>query len=314
MKNEKSNLAIIIPYYKIGHFQELLDALSNQTNQNFNIYVGNDASPDDPQEIIDRFGSKLNITYKRFEKNLGGESLTKQWERCLELAGDEEWVWILPDDDVPSKNVVEEFYKALESQEKYNIKVIRFPLNIIDSDGHVIESTVHDDPVVETNLSFYQRIVRGQASASLGDNIFHKKSLLESDGFVDFPKAWGSDHATVLEVSSGGSIYFLEKAKLYFRKSGENISSKTTDGVEKMKARVQFAKWLKKNDHIFPSPPDLDFYKFFYWRGEYYVLNEWKFSLKLMRELYRLRKICFNSRNIFPLIKVWLQKMGLLKK
>jgi len=314
MNKTHHTLAIIIPYYKINYFDELLDALSRQTNPNFTVYIGNDCSPDDPLGIIKKYENKLNIIYKQFETNLGGTSLTKQWERCLTMVGDETWVWVLPDDDVPSKNVVEAFYEALSKVQACNIQVFRFPVSIIDKHGNVVEKLNHHDPVVESNLDFYERVVRGEAGASLGDNIFHKKSLLESGGFVELPKAWGSDHATVLRASSRGNIYFLEEARLYFRMSGENISSDVSDGLIKLDARIKFAEWLKENEHIFPQKPSEDFYHFFYWKGEYYVLHEWKLSLALFQELYTLRKICFNSANILPLIKVGLQKMGVLKK
>ena len=46
-------LAIIVPFYKVSHFEALLEALVNQTNQNFTVYVGNDCSPNDPEPILD---------------------------------------------------------------------------------------------------------------------------------------------------------------------------------------------------------------------------------------------------------------------
>ena len=42
---KKRELAVVIPYYKIDYFEETLISLKNQTNRNFNIYVGNDCSP-----------------------------------------------------------------------------------------------------------------------------------------------------------------------------------------------------------------------------------------------------------------------------
>lgn len=308
-----TSLAIIIPYYKITYFEELLEALSKQTNPNFTVYIGNDSSPDDPSGIIKKYKDRLNITYKKFETNLGGISLTKQWERCLEMIGDETWVWMLPDDDVPSHTVVEAFYEALPKVQTNIIKVFRFPMSIIDKNGDVVEDLDYQDPKIESNIDFYERVVRGKAGASLGDNIFHKKSLLESGGFVELPKAWGSDHATLLRASVGGNICFLDEARLYFRMSGDNISSDISDGVVKMQARVAFSTWLKENEHLFPHTPSDDFYHFFYWKGEYYVLHEWKFSLALLQELYELRKICFGSLNILPLVKVALQKIGIVK-
>jgi len=309
MKRNTIKLAIVIPYYKITYFDELLDALSKQTIPKFNIYIGDDDSFHTPNELMKKYENKLNIQYKKFQTNQGGTNLVAQWHRCLNLIKDEEWVWILPDDDIPSLNVVEEFYKGLDFQKKYNIKIMKFPVSIIDENSKIIKDLNFHDPLIENNLDFYERVVRGEAGASLGDNIFHRESLESQGGFVYFPKAWGSDHATLLQVSTGGNIYCLKKAKLYFRMSGENISSDTTDGLIKLDARIMFAKWLKKNEYIFPDRPSHDFYKFFYWKAEYYILNEWKFSIYLFMKLYNLRKICMQSNNFLPIFKVILQKI-----
>jgi len=306
-------IAVVIPYFKLNYFKNLLDALSYQSNSNFKVYVGDDCSPDCPVKRIEEYKNKLNIVYKKFEKNIGHTSLTRHWERCVELIEDEEWVWILPDDDLPSKNCVEEFYKALPVVKEKNIRVFRFPLKRIDGHGKIINHGNEDNPEFENNFDFYTRILKGKTSSSLGDNIFSRKHLNESGGFVDFPKAWGSDHATVLNVSSKGNIYYLDKAVFYFRMSGENISSDNSDGVIKLKSRILFAKWLKRNEHIFPSKPNQEFYQFFYWKGEYYVLNEWGFSLHMLVLLYQLRRICFRSRNILPIVKVVLKKCRIIQ-
>lgn len=311
MRNKKEItviLAIIIPYYKIGHFDELLDALKNQTNPNFNVYVGNDCSPEDPQKIIEKYTDKLNIFYKKFDQNLGRLSLAKQWGRCVEMIEDEEWVWVLPDDDLPSNNCVEEFYKALEYAQKIGVKVFRFPLKIIDGESRIISEEIHEEPEVEDNYDFYLRQVKGETSSSLGDNIFHRESLQNSGGFVEFPKAWGSDHATVLNVSKGGKLCCLKNASLSFRMSGENISSHTTDSVEKMKSRVMFAKWLKNNENIFAKQPDKEFYQYFYWKGEYYVLHEWPFSLRLLYQLYKLQKVCLEKTRLLSIFSITSKK------
>ena len=78
-------LAIAIPYYKIDFFRGTLDSLANQTNQNFNIYIGNDASPSDPEKLIKEYSEKLTITYRSFDKNLGSPNLPKHWDRCLKM-------------------------------------------------------------------------------------------------------------------------------------------------------------------------------------------------------------------------------------
>ena len=308
--DEKSALAIVVPFYKVDYFQDLLEALKNQTNQDFCVYVGDDCSPNDPQEIIERYKDVLNISYLRFEQNLGAVSLAKQWNRCLEMVGDETWVWVVPDDDIPAKECVAAFYNALPAAEENRVKVFRFSYKLIDENGTVTNDLQFEEPELEDNLAYYNRLMRGKTASSLGDNIFHKESLVGTGGFVDFPKAWGSDHATVLRAASGGQLRYLADATLYFRISGKNISSDTSDGVEKLKARIQFARWLQNNEHIFPVRPDREFYRYFYWKAEYYVLNVWIVSLPLLGALYRLRKICMNSGNVWPIVKIFLLKLG----
>jgi glycosyltransferase involved in cell wall biosynthesis len=299
----KSQLAIVIPYYKIEFFENLLLALVSQTSQDFSVYIGNDCSTDNPEPILKKYYGKLNIRYHRFCERLGDVSVTRQWERCFALIEGESWVWFLPDDDVPSPNCVEEFHRALDTESIENVKLFKFPMNIIDRNGTVTHSSTNG-PTMENNYEFYSRVVRGKAMSSLGDNIFRRQSFEDTGGFVEFPKAWGSDHATTLNVASGGVICSLNNASLGFRMSGENISSDMTDGYEKMRARNLFAKWLKTHEHIFPRKPDFEFYQFFYWKGEHYAVHEWNFSFHLWMELYRLRVTCLNSVNPAPVLKL----------
>jgi glycosyltransferase involved in cell wall biosynthesis len=304
----KSKLAIVIPFYKASFFADLLEALSSQTNKDFTVYVGDDCSPNDPKPMLKKYHDKLNIKYRRFDERLGHISLTGQWERCFELIGREEWVWFLPDDDLPSIACVESLYQAIEKNTSDSVKVYRIPLNIIDRNSAIIRK-MDAVPFMENNYQFYSRVVRGLDGASLGDNIFHRRSFEEAGGFVDFPKAWGSDHATILKVSAGGKIACLHNATLGFRMSGENISSDVNDASLKMSARIMFANWLKQNENIFPVKPDLEFYKYFYWKGEHYVLHEWPFSFKVWIGLFRLKIICLNSYNPLTLIKLSITKL-----
>ncbi|UJH92516.1 glycosyltransferase family 2 protein [Antarcticibacterium sp. 1MA-6-2] len=69
-------LAIVIPYYKINFFEECLQSLANQTSKNFRVYIGDDASPDDPSGIVSEYNKQLTLKIKRFKENLGGKSLT----------------------------------------------------------------------------------------------------------------------------------------------------------------------------------------------------------------------------------------------
>ena len=103
-------LAIIIPYYKITFFEATLQSLLSQTDNRFKVYIGDDASIESPLVLLEKYQNRIDFNYNRFQVNYGSFSLVKQWNRCLEMINDEEWVMFLGDDDVLQNNVVSEFF------------------------------------------------------------------------------------------------------------------------------------------------------------------------------------------------------------
>jgi glycosyltransferase involved in cell wall biosynthesis len=108
-------LAIIIPAYKSDFLAKALACLVRQTDQRFNIYVCDDASPADISGVARLTLGARAYVYKRFENNLGGGSLARHWNRCVAL-GNEPWVWMFSDDDLMDDGCVAAFYKFLETE------------------------------------------------------------------------------------------------------------------------------------------------------------------------------------------------------
>lgn len=135
-----NKLAIVIPYYKLTYLEETLISLKNQTDQRFNLYIGDDCSPENPSELIEKYSDIIKI-YKRFDTNIGGMYLTKQWERCIDnLVEDEEWIMLLCDDDLLDVNIVEEFYNLISNRPSLNENVIKYATRIVNEDGSKILS------------------------------------------------------------------------------------------------------------------------------------------------------------------------------
>lgn len=110
-----NKLAIIIPAYKPNYLAETLESLAVQTNKNFRVYVGDDASPHDIKKIVDEFHNTLDIRYHRFEENMGAFSLVKQWERCVELSDEQLFI-----------DAVDIEY-CFRLKKKYGLQTIVFP-------------------------------------------------------------------------------------------------------------------------------------------------------------------------------------------
>lgn len=239
-------LAIVIPYYKRTFFEETLQSLAAQTDKRFHVYIGDDASPEPCVDLLEKYKGTFAFTFKRFESNLGGISLVKQWERCIDMVQEEEWLMILGDDDVLGTNVVEEFYKLMESNNSDELKVIKYSTQKIDEKGNNI-SKIYKQDAVQNAVSFALDKLEGKTRGSLSENIF-KTSEIKKKGIPYFPLAWYADDWMVLKLSSFKNIYCINEAVVSIRISDRSISGGDYKELKSKAERMYFKNLINKSD------------------------------------------------------------------
>ena len=237
-------LAILIPYYKITFFEETLHSLACQTDKRFKVYIGDDASDENPSALLDKYASKINFEYFRFDTNLGSISLTKQWSRCIDLCHDEKWIMLLGDDDKLDESVVSAFYKyhAIFSNKS---NLIRFATKLIFEETKA-ESKTYSHPTWESATDSFFRKYDSTSRSSLSEYIFNKEVYLKY-GFYDFPLAWSSDDRAWLEFSDGKPIFSINESIVYIRISSINISGKKDNLKLKNLSEIIFFKYIISN-------------------------------------------------------------------
>lgn len=234
-------IAIVIPYYKLTYFEETVQSLANQTDKRFKVYIGDDASSEKPTNLLDKYRAKFDFVYHRFETNLGSISLPQQWERCIALTAEEEWIMILGDDDYLGDNVVEQFYAHLpEFQTKTT--VVRFASQLV-YELEKTKSKIYTNPVWESATDAFYRKFRRIAMSSLSEYVFSRKAF-EKHGFYDYPLAWNSDDQAWLDFSDGKLIYSINKALVYPRMSTLNITGKRDNWKLKNESSATFYHFL----------------------------------------------------------------------
>ncbi|THF50569.1 glycosyltransferase family 2 protein [Flavobacterium supellecticarium] len=244
-------LAIVIPYYKIQFFEETLRSLANQTDKRFMVYIGDDASPDDPLELLQRFSGQFPFEYHRFETNTGGNSLVRQWDRCIDLINEEEWIMILGDDDVLSENTIASWYCNYE-QFKDKTNVVKFASKIIFQEAARI-SDPFQHPVWEKATESFFKKTKALTRSSLSEYIFTKKTY-DTYGFYNYPLAWYSDDRAWIDFSEQKNIYTINESFVFIRFSEMNISGRQDNAVLKKKAKEQFfGDFILRNLALFPK-------------------------------------------------------------
>lgn len=239
-------LAIIIPAFKLKYFSKTLQSIANQTNKNFNLYIGDDNSPADLTPIVDQYQNRINIKYTKFSNNIGAKNLVHQWQRSIELSNEEPWIWLFSDDDIMEPNCVDNFYKTL-TEKKNRFNVYRFNVNVIDDNDNIIQ-TNPEGPEEESSEQMAYYLLNGKRSNSMPDHVFSRKIYNETGGLVFTDYAQGADWATSILFSAKKGICVIKNSHVYWRYSGNNISSTAFQNKnEKILGHLQFIKWILAN-------------------------------------------------------------------
>ena len=268
MSRQEPLFSFILPAYKAPFLQEAIESILNQTYQNLELVIVDDASPEDLKSIVNTF-SDTRIRYYRNEKNIGGTDLVKQWNHCLSFAtGD--YVILAADDDVYDKKFLSE---AVGLFKKYpEVSLLRAWTQSIDEYGNI---SGIDIKCAEYMNVWEFILVSNHISAGIGNYVFKKDQLLK-ECFINFPAAWWSDWATAINCAENG-ILFTDKILYSFRKSAIRVSScNSKESIcDKVCATKLFANWLENRMLIFDDT------------------NEKKSYINICRDLY------FKSNHFF---------------
>lgn len=241
---KQNKLAIVIPAYKATYLANALDSIAAQTCQKFTLYIGDDCSPYNLERIVDSYRDKINLVYCRFDSNLGGKNLVAQWERCIDQTQGEEWLWLFSDDDIMEKNCVEVFYETLN--EYPHVGLVHFNINQLDEITHRIVA-LPPFPKICAAKTYLDEKLKGNLVSYVVEFVVRRDVFYKCGRFQNFDMAWGSDFISWVKFSEeAGEIVTCDQAKVYWRKSNENISPNKSNPIlmRKIRSLIANAKWI----------------------------------------------------------------------
>lgn len=241
---KQNNLAIVIPAYKSTFLPAALDSIAAQTCQDFTLYIGDDCSPNNLKEIVDRYKDRIRLVYKRFDTNLGGKDLVSQWERCIDMTQGEEWLWLFSDDDIMEPECVEAFYDTIKEKPKAGL--IHFNIKRLDdSTGEITQLPIF--PEFCSAKYYLDEKLRGNLLSFVVEFVIRRDVFINFGRFQNFDLAWGSDFISWVKFAdAAGGIETCDNASVIWRKSNENISPNKSNPVlvRKINSLIKNAKWL----------------------------------------------------------------------
>lgn len=239
-------LAIIVPAYKDSYLYKTLLSIAKQSNTNFNLYICNDSSPYNIENVLSIFRQETDkdFTYIKFEENLGATNLVKHWERCVDQTQGEEWIWLFSDDDLMEPDCVQNFYNTINT--KVENDILRFDLTIINSDDSV-RRVCRNYPQNMSTETFFSQLYSGKIDARMPEFILRRTKYEQIGRYVEFDLAWRSDNATVLAMSYPYGIRTIQGSRILWRYSCDNISGKKGNlsiSQRKDESTIHFFNWV----------------------------------------------------------------------
>lgn len=245
--HDRAALAVVIPAYKSRYFRQTLESLASQTDSRFNVYVGDDCSPEDLGSIVEEYSSRMNLVYRRFPENLGGRDLVSHWQRCLDMVGEEEFVCIFSDDDIMLPDAVSSFYRCADSEDGSGYDVYHFNISFIGGDGKVLSVPPEYGKVISCRSFFRSLYDTHTIDARMPEFIFRTSRIREC-GFVRFDLAYRTDNATVMMAAGDRGICSIPGVHVQWRDSGINVSSSPAQDTvrRRVMASIDFFNWTER--------------------------------------------------------------------
>ena len=234
-------VSFILPAYKRRFLYKAISSILDQTYNDFELIVVDDASPENLKGIIDSFKDN-RLLYRRNLQNIGRKDLVAAWNIALSYASGE-YIVCAGDDDVYMPDFLQEMIRLSSKYPKCDVFHCR--VAYIDANAEIYKIRNPRAEYENGIQMIYHSCVERQGQF-ISDFMYRKEKLLEIGGFVYAPKAWYSDIMTAIQLSLANGAAYSSKILLKWRSSGENITTKLDDVPEKIEAGLLFRKWIYK--------------------------------------------------------------------
>ena len=245
-------VSIAIPAYKKKWLKEAIVSALSQDYPNIEVIIVDDHSPQNLREVVVPFLIDKRVSYYYNEINLGGKSVTNNWNKCLEYVNGEFFV-LLCDDDVLMPNFVSELLKLAHKYPKCNI--FHGERVLYHENTYSFES-MESWPEYESFVDFQKEKKKVKRKHTITEFLYRSRCIKEKK-YIVFPVGYFSDDASILEIVATGGIASSQTPLIKIRISDDQISSEEKYPIEKTKAAIMYNEWYMNNPMLEVSQQEI---------------------------------------------------------
>ena len=237
---------ILIPAFKIKFFDEAIRSVLAQQDEDFELIILNDASPENIKGVVEKYND-FRIRYYENNKNVGAIRIVENWNKLLSYAKGE-FVICMGDDDCLKKNCLSEYRELIS---KYpDLDIYHGWTEIIDEDSKVWKMQ-EPRPLRESVYTMMWHRWTGRFNQYIGDFLYRTDVLRKNGGFFNIPLAWASDDITSYIAAGYKGIANTQIPVFQYRQNKYSITS-VGGAAEKIEAISLEKSWY--NDFLLRKP------------------------------------------------------------
>lgn len=209
-------VSIIVPNYNHAQYlPERLKSIFNQTFQDFEVFLMDDASTDNSVQIFQQFANRADVHLLQNKENSG--SPFKQWLKALSMARGEV-IWIAESDDLCETDFLEKLLPAFTDPE---VNLAYCASKIIDEQGNLLGNYPDSEYLVSISPTRWKRHYCISGEEEVNEAFGVKNTILNISAVlfrkVDFDDTFketlqrlhiAGDTYLILNLMKSGKVYF----------------------------------------------------------------------------------------------------------
>ncbi len=296
-------ISVIVPNYcHSAYLSQRISSILDQTYQNFELIILDDASPDDGASklIIEQYRSHPKVRHIEYnESNCG--SPFRQWEKGISYATGE-WIWIAESDDYCETVFLQTCMNVIIRSS--SISYVYCCSRLIDSYGNTKGYTPSAPAGIYDGKDFIRRYMTAGSSVWNASAVVFRKSnaITCINRILDFRAA--GDYLFWCLMAETGDVAVLKEPLNCFRQHDEKVTTRSSiDGTEDQEV-LQILQYLDKNHYLkgltrFNSMRHF-FHRIFSWNYNdeslrHRLLSQYSEFAFLPVLLYRIEYLCFRG-------------------
>lgn len=252
-------VSVIVPNYNHARFlDQRIESIFNQTYQDFEVILLDDASTDNSQEVLSKYLDYPNVQADFNTTNSG--SPFKQWNKGLRLAQGE-YIWLAESDDYADPTLLEKLVHVLDRHSSVGLAYAQSwevdEVNTILSTRHYWTDDLSPEHWKQDFVRNGAEICREylilkniipNASAALFRASVYRDSQIVNESF-----RLAGDWLAWAKILSHSDLAFISESLNYYRTHAHTARKKTWNTVSSMDERLNIAEYIQKEIGISPQ-------------------------------------------------------------